>query len=108
MPYLDGIQVIRQERICMNEHWIERKRPDRYEKRVFFDDYSMTRDFLDWMAEISEREGYYPDMNFGRTHVNITMYVDEESKELSDAQRRFADEVARRSPGKNYQRSSNA
>lgn len=86
----------------MIEYWTERKRPGRYEKRVNFADYAATRDFLDWLAEISEQQGYYPDMNFGRTHVNITIYPETEDGELSEAQRRFAEEVGRRAPGEHY------
>ena len=73
----------------MNQ-WQERKRPARLEGRFEFDSYDSLRDFLDKAAEISEREGYYPDMGFGRDYVNITIHADESEEELSDAQHRFA------------------
>ncbi len=57
----------------MSEAWQVRKRPARLERRVEFSDYTATRDFLDRMAEMSEREENYPNLSFGRTYVNITL-----------------------------------
>ena len=57
----------------MNEQWSERNRPPRLERRYEFPDYPSLRDFLDRAAELSEREGLYPDMGFGRDYVNVTM-----------------------------------
>ncbi|HEB93842.1 MAG TPA: pterin-4-alpha-carbinolamine dehydratase [Gammaproteobacteria bacterium] len=74
----------------MNEEWRERKRPNRLEKRYGFSDYEALRDFLDRAAELSEREGLYPDMGFGRDYVNITINVAEGADELAMEQRDFA------------------
>ena len=51
------------------------------------------RDFLDRAAELSEREGLYPDMGFGRDYVNITIHASEGDTMLSEQQRRFAEEL---------------
>lgn len=75
----------------MNQHWQERTRPVRLERRYEFQDYSTLRDFLDRAAELSEREGLYPDMGFGRDYVNITIHVEEGDDALSDNQHRFAE-----------------
>ena len=74
----------------MNQDWQERVRPVRLERRYEFPDYASLRDFLDRAAELSEREGLYPDMGFGRTYVNVTIHLAEGSTELDDGQRRFA------------------
>ena len=75
--------------------WRERKRPVCLEKRYEFDDYEQLRDFLDRAADLSEKEGYYPDMGFGKDYVNVTIHVEEDQDELSDAQRNFAQELDR-------------
>lgn len=85
----------------MVDNWIERKRPMRLERRIEFADYELTREFLDLTAEISEREGFYPDMNFGRTHVSITIHVNEGESEFDEAQLRFAKEVNQLAPTNN-------
>lgn len=74
----------------MSSEWRERKRPVCLERRYDFGGYSALRDYLDEAAEISEREGYYPDMGFGKDYVNVTIHVEEGSEEISDAQRQFA------------------
>jgi pterin-4a-carbinolamine dehydratase len=74
----------------MSQQWQERKRPVRLERRYEFKDYSTLRDFLDKAAELSEQEGLYPDMGFGRDYVNITIHVEEGEEALSDAQHSFA------------------
>lgn len=77
----------------MNDQWQERNRPVRLERRYVFADYQTLRDFLDRAAAISEREGLYPDMGFGRDYVNVTIHTEEGKDELSESQRRFASEL---------------
>lgn len=79
----------------MSHEWQERSRPARLERRYEFQDYSTLRDFLDRAAELSEQQGLYPDMGFGRDYVNITIHVEEGSEELGDEQHRFARELDR-------------
>ena len=74
----------------MIQHWQARPRPARLERRYQFANYAALRDFLDRAADLSEREGLYPDMGFGRDYVNITIHADEGSTELADRQWRFA------------------
>ena len=63
----------------MKHQWQERGRPARLERRYEFGSYQALRDFLDQAAELSEREGLYPDMGFGRDYVNMTIHPDESS-----------------------------
>ncbi|MBL1260017.1 MAG: 4a-hydroxytetrahydrobiopterin dehydratase [Thiotrichaceae bacterium] len=74
----------------MSEHWKVRKRPVRLERRFEFESYDDTRDFLDLAAELAEKEDYYPDMSFGRTHVSITLKSEEEESEVNENIKRYA------------------
>lgn len=76
-----------------NDEWQERIRPVRLEKRYVFPDYASLRDFLDRAAEISEREGLFPDMGFGRDYVNVTIHTDEGKDTLTEQQRNFAKQL---------------
>ena len=77
----------------MSDQWQERKRPVRLERRYEFQDYSTLRDFLDRAADLSEREGLYPDLGFGRDYVNVTIHLDEGETELGEAQHSFAKQM---------------
>ena len=77
----------------MIENWVFRKRPPRFERRVEFDNYDLTRDFLDLTADLSEKLGFYPDMNFGRTHVSMTIHLDDGSSELKPEQLSFVEQA---------------
>jgi pterin-4a-carbinolamine dehydratase len=65
----------------------------RLERRYEFQDYNTLREFLDRAADLSEREGLYPDMGFGRDYVNITIHLDEGKDALGDNQHRFAQQL---------------
>lgn len=74
----------------MSSQWQEKPRPARLERRYEFDEYAQLSQFLDRAAALSEREGLYPDISFGRTYVNVTIHADEGTTELDDKHRRFA------------------
>ena len=73
--------------------WNQRKRPICLEKRFEFENYDLTRDFLDKLGEHSESTQRFPDISFGRTYVNITIRPVDEDSELCDADHAFADEI---------------
>ena len=77
----------------MSQQWQERARSERLERRYQFVDYESLRDFLDRAAALSEREGLYPDMGFGKDYVNMTIHGDDEDNTLGDQQRRLAQEL---------------
>lgn len=77
----------------MSQQWQERSRPPRLERRYVFSSYDQLRDFLDKAADLSEREGFYPDMGFGRDYVNITIHAEEGSEEIAPEQRAFAEQL---------------
>ena len=77
----------------MGRQWEERNRPPRLERRYLFPGYEALRDFLDAAAELSEKEGYYPDMGFGRDYLNVTIHPEEGSDTLTEKHRRFAQQL---------------
>ena len=77
----------------MSDQWRERARPERLERRYQFVDYESLRDFLERAAALSEREGLYPDMGFGKDYVNMTIHGDDDDNTLGDLQRRLAQEL---------------
>ena len=58
----------------LQEGWSVVERPPSLFRRFEFAAYSDTRGFLDRLAELSARTGVYPDLGFGKTHVNVTIY----------------------------------
>jgi 4a-hydroxytetrahydrobiopterin dehydratase len=44
--------------------------------RFEFGSYSETRHFLDQLADLSKRENFYPNINFGKTYANISIDAD--------------------------------
>ena len=73
--------------------WRRRKPPLRLERRLEFPDYEATQGFLDGAAAISEQTGIYPNLSFGRTYVNLTLFADETSGELTPELTDFAQRV---------------
>ena len=62
----------------MNE-WIKRNRPLRLEKRLEFENYEATRNFLDALGDFCEKKSKFPDISFGKTYVNLTIRPEQES-----------------------------
>ncbi|MGM0553704.1 MAG: 4a-hydroxytetrahydrobiopterin dehydratase [Pseudomonadota bacterium] len=63
-------------------------------KQFTFDRYGITREFLDRVAELSEQDGYHPNISFGTTYVNITIDA-RDGERIGEADQRFAEEVDR-------------
>ena len=76
----------------MSSQWRERKRPLCLEQRYEFGSYAELRDFLDRAAELSEREGLYPDMGFGKDYVNMTIHSDD-NEVLTDKHHELAEQL---------------
>jgi 4a-hydroxytetrahydrobiopterin dehydratase len=74
----------------MDQPWTQRQRPDRLERRIEFEDYERTRLFLERLRELSEREGRYPDISFGRTYVNLTIRPQAEEGPVGAEEQAFA------------------
>ena len=73
--------------------WRRRERPTRLECRHVFTGYETLRDFLDRAAQLSEATGIYPNLSFGRDYVNMTLFADDDSGELTPEIEAFAQRV---------------
>lgn len=71
--------------------WNVQQRPALMTRRYDFASYAETRQFLDDLSTLSERAGYYPDLNFGKTHVNVS--VAPEGDALGEKEYAFSAEV---------------
>jgi 4a-hydroxytetrahydrobiopterin dehydratase len=74
----------------MEQPWTHRERPQRLERRIEFSDYESTRIFLERLNTLSEREGCFPDISFGRTYVNLTVRAEGEAAEIGASETSFA------------------
>jgi 4a-hydroxytetrahydrobiopterin dehydratase len=74
----------------MDQPWTQRARPDRLERRIEFDDYETTRTFLERLNALSEQEGRFPDISFGRTYVNLTLRPEQEDSPIGAVDTTFA------------------
>lgn len=71
--------------------WNIQARPAIMTRRFDFASYTETRKFLDDLSDLSKRVGYYPDLNFGKTHVNVS--VASQGDSLGQAEYEFSAEV---------------
>jgi 4a-hydroxytetrahydrobiopterin dehydratase len=71
------------------EGWTEMERPPSLYRRFEFAAYPETRAFLERLAGLSKETGLYPDLSFGRTYANVTVYgsggaaVDAEARQFA-------------------------
>jgi len=77
----------------MTKNWKERKRPICLERRIEFNDYEQTREFLEQAADLSEKEGVFPDMSFGRTYVSVTIYPQREEEKIDETVINYANQM---------------
>jgi pterin-4a-carbinolamine dehydratase len=70
------------------EGWTEVEKPSSLYRRFEFAAYPEVRAFLDRLAGLSKETGLYPDLSFGRTHVNVKVYGT--GVALGDEAREFA------------------
>jgi pterin-4a-carbinolamine dehydratase len=56
------------------EGWESVQQPPSLFRRFQFAAYRDTRAFLDRLAALSKETRLYPDLGFGPTHVNVTLY----------------------------------
>ena len=58
--------------------------------RFEFASYGETRRFLDQLADLSKQENFYPNINFGKTYVNVSIDADGQT-ELGAREAAFVD-----------------
>jgi len=76
----------------MSERWKVKKRAGTLEARFEFDDYDVMRDFLDDVADVTEKLDHHPNISFSRSHVSIIIYS-QEGGELSDLDHQLAHDI---------------
>jgi pterin-4a-carbinolamine dehydratase len=54
--------------------WKTVQTPPSLFRRFEFGSYQDTRAFLDRLSDLSQETGLYPDLGFGKTYVNVTVY----------------------------------
>ena len=72
----------------MDQPWTPRPKPEqaeRLERRIEFNDYATTRDFLERLNALCEAEQRFPDISFGRTYVNLTLRAETEDGPIEAA-----------------------
>lgn len=77
----------------MDQPWTPRPKPeqaDRLERRIEFDDYAGTRDFLERLNDFCEQQQRFLDISFGRTYVNLTLRAEAEDQPVGRAEESFA------------------
>ena len=77
------------------KEWRQKKRPECLEKRFEFESYEKNRDFLDALGDFCEKVNRFPDISFGKTYANITIWPLEstEKEGISKNDHDFASEI---------------
>ncbi|MCP9913274.1 4a-hydroxytetrahydrobiopterin dehydratase [Cyanobium sp. BA20m-14] len=77
----------------MDQAWTPRPKPDqpeRLERRLEFDDYATTRDFLERLNALCEQQQRFPDISFGRTYVNLTLRAEADNTPIGETEWGFS------------------
>jgi pterin-4a-carbinolamine dehydratase len=69
-------------------NWRIDRKPPVMTKQFTFDSYDQTRSFVNDLADLSEKTGYYPNLTFSQSQATVTIYTDE--KELGKDEYDFA------------------
>lgn len=77
--------------------WAEVERPRALHRRFEFAAYPEARAFLARLEALSKETGLYPDLSFGRTHVNVTVHGTD-GADLNAAAREYASRADALSP----------
>ncbi len=79
--------------------WKVQKHGRQMSMRYDFSNYDETSDFLGQLEILSEKEAYYPDLTFSRTHVNVSITARE--GELTQIDFDFSEKVDALTSGTN-------
>ncbi len=60
----------------LTPEWQRQDLPPMLTRRFEFENYGMTRQFLDAVAKLAEEVGLYPNLSFGKTYVSVTIDAD--------------------------------
>lgn len=68
--------------------WRVDNKPPVMTKRFVFESYEETRTFVNALADLSEKTGYYPNLTYNQTQATVTIFTDDD--ELGDKEFDFA------------------
>ena len=69
-------------------NWRIDSKPPVMTRQFTFESYEQTRSFVNDLADLSEKTGYYPNLTFSKSHATVTIYTDAE--ELGQDEYEFA------------------
>ena len=75
------------------EGWKRQKNPPGLIRTYQFETYTETSQFLDNLADISEKLGFYPNLNFTRTQVNVSIGLEPETEDFTQTEYDFVNEA---------------
>lgn len=75
----------------MSDNWRRKESPPLLEARFEFSEFRVLMNFLDSLAEVSEKMEHYPNISFSRQHASIVIYSTE--KVLSAIDFKLAEEI---------------
>lgn len=76
------------------QEWTENSSPACLHRRFEFPKYLILREFLVNVGALSNEVGIFPDISFGSTYVNMTIYPPNDDTGIGQAERDFAARVS--------------
>ncbi len=71
--------------------WNQRESPSRIEKRFEFKEYSRISKFMKMVDELCKEKNLYPNINFGKNFVSMTIFLD--SEKVSNIEKDFSNQI---------------
>jgi len=65
-------------------NWRIDKKPPLMTKKFTFESYEQTRSFVNDLADLSEKTGYYPNLTFSQSQATVSIFTDEEELSAND------------------------
>jgi len=69
-------------------YWRIDSKPPVMTKQFIFESYEQTRSFVNDLADLSEKTGYFPNLTFSQSQATVTIFTDDE--ELGENEYEFA------------------
>lgn len=68
----------------LSSAWKQKDKAATLEARFDFANYDVLREFLDDVADVAENVGHHPNLSFGREHVSVIIYAQNQEDGLSE------------------------
>lgn len=75
-------------KIVKLNHWRVDSQSSVMTKKYLFEGYEKTRSFVNDLADLSEKTGYYPNLTFSQSQATVSIYREE--NEFSEDEYKFA------------------